>query len=487
MGFVQPENDDLFVSYAHVDDEPAEGVETGWVTTLVRSLKRELARKLGRPDAASVWMDHRLGTNLAVTPEIEDRIRRCAALLLVLSPGYLASQWCRRELRDFLTKEVGQRKGTSTSVFVVEYDRVERPKELSDLLGKRFWEADPDDQERSRTIGFPRVDPADRRYYDLLNDLCFDIVKELRRLAQPRPPGPPSAPGPPSPGRTIYLAEASEDLEDPYDEVKRYLTQQGYRVLPERVYPPEPAAFEEAVRGDLSASRLFVQLLSELPGKKLEGSDKRRVAVQYECAVALKKPVLHWRRGGIDASKVANPAHRALLTGPEVMEVELEEFKAAIVQRERRLSDPSRPHRPPPSCFIFVNMTEEDHDIAHCVAKELQQYEAWTALPVQTREVAEDTRDFEDNVRECDGLLLVYGKTKPQWVRAQLRQLRKLAADRNRPLSVIGVYDGPPPKSGEIEMGWEGLRILCGRDGPPRQELQAFVKAAREAGQLRSP
>jgi hypothetical protein len=169
------------------------------------------------------------------------------------------------------------------------------------------------------------------------------------------------------------------------------------------------------------------------------------------------------------------------------MEVELEEFKAAIVQRERSLPDPSRPHRSPPTCFIFVNMTEEDHDIAHCVAKELQQYDAWTALPVQTREVAEDTRDFEDNVRECDGLLLVYGRTKPQWVRAQLRQLRKLAADRNRPLSVIGVYDGPPPKSGEIEMGWEGLCILQGRDGPPRQELQAFVKAAREAGQLRSP
>jgi hypothetical protein len=480
MGFVHAEYDDLFVSYAHVDDKPEEGFESGWVSTLVRSLKNELARKLGRPDAASVWMDHQLATNCRVTPEIEDRIRRCALLLLVLSEGYLASVWCLRELQEFLAREIGRRRGTTSNIFVVEYARIQRPPELSDLLGKRFWEVDPDDDKRTRTIGFPEVDPADRRrYYNLLNDLCRDMVAELQRQKALTDPGGP--PPPPPPDRSIYLAEASDDLEDQYDEVKRYLTQHSYGVVPTRVYPSEPEAFEEAVRGDLGPARLFVQLLSELPGKKLDKSERRRVAVQHECAVTLKKPILQWRRGGINMDKVSSPIHRALLNGPEVMEVDLEEFKAAIVQRDRILSaPPSTPPRPD-NCFIFVNMTEEDHELAVSVEKELKQYGVWTALPVQTGEVAKDAKDFEDNVKDCDGLVLVHGKMKLQWVRAQLRQLRRLDADRKDPLSAIGVYDGPPPKQPGIEMEAPNLRIIHGQNGPPRQEIMDFVNQVRQA------
>ena len=39
---------------------PEPVTQEGWVTTLVRGLKRRLAQKLGRNDAFTLWMDHEL-------------------------------------------------------------------------------------------------------------------------------------------------------------------------------------------------------------------------------------------------------------------------------------------------------------------------------------------------------------------------------------------------------------------------------------------
>ena len=39
---------DIFISYAHVDDDPLPGIEKGWVSTFVDALRIDLAREFGR-------------------------------------------------------------------------------------------------------------------------------------------------------------------------------------------------------------------------------------------------------------------------------------------------------------------------------------------------------------------------------------------------------------------------------------------------------
>jgi len=48
---------DVFVSYAHADDEPPMGAAKGWVTTLADELRKMLRRKLGVCEAR-LFMDH---------------------------------------------------------------------------------------------------------------------------------------------------------------------------------------------------------------------------------------------------------------------------------------------------------------------------------------------------------------------------------------------------------------------------------------------
>jgi len=93
---------DIFVSYAHVDDEmPLQSNPQGWVTTLTSHLKNKLDQKLGRHEAYALWMDQELRGGQPITPNILAKVQRSAILLVVLSPGYVASEWCRRELDTF--------------------------------------------------------------------------------------------------------------------------------------------------------------------------------------------------------------------------------------------------------------------------------------------------------------------------------------------------------------------------------------------------
>ena len=60
---------DVFVSYAHGDDQPVAGTQSGFVSQLVADLKTEVSRKV-RNDV-DIWWDHyKLAGDTRVTPEI---------------------------------------------------------------------------------------------------------------------------------------------------------------------------------------------------------------------------------------------------------------------------------------------------------------------------------------------------------------------------------------------------------------------------------
>src|SRR5215471_7687869 len=97
MPYVVGYEHDVFVSYAHVDDHPLPGAKDGWVATLVDGLRVLLAEQLGRSEVLAVWHDLGLPGNAPVTAEILTAVDRSATLLVVLSEGYLASDWCQDE------------------------------------------------------------------------------------------------------------------------------------------------------------------------------------------------------------------------------------------------------------------------------------------------------------------------------------------------------------------------------------------------------
>jgi hypothetical protein len=71
----------------------------------------------------------------------------------------------------------------------------------------------------------------------------------------------------PAKALSVFLAEATDDLDDEHNYVKNALVQAGLRVFPEGGgYPPDATAFQEAVQADLRQCTLFLQLLSASRG-----------------------------------------------------------------------------------------------------------------------------------------------------------------------------------------------------------------------------
>src|SRR5215471_17106755 len=186
MAFNPSPGYDLFISYARVDDEPVFGVK--WVSTLLRDLRYLLAQKMGRNDAFSIWWDETaLRGNHAVTPEIRTAVQQSATMLLVLSPGYLESQWCRQEKDLFFEGLGGQPQGR---VFVVEREVLRedqaQPAELADLKGYRFWYRDEHNQ--ARTLSLREPEPHATTYIHMVEDLATDISRRLKARVAAAPP-----------------------------------------------------------------------------------------------------------------------------------------------------------------------------------------------------------------------------------------------------------------------------------------------------------
>jgi TIR domain len=487
MGFLQPAKPDIFVSYAHVNDVALTCARPGWVSAFVSGVKNLLAMKLGRDDVFDLWMDDRLAGNHSVTPEIIQELGGTSLLLIVLSHGYLASTWCRSEMNNF-RREVERRKLGGQRIFLVEFEPVERPRELADLLGYRFWVNDRSGKP-PRTLGFPQLRDGDDRYYDLLNDLSHDLAGELRRLKDAQTAHvtvdvPPTSTVEPSQGRrVVFLAEATDDLDDLRDEVRRHLTQADIRVLPETDYPRDEASFRRAVASDLARSTLFVQLLSRVAGKKPAGSEIGYVALQHACAAAAKVPILQWRSRDVDlmssSSSSWSLSHLQLLTGESVVASDLGEFIRLAVRRVDQLTAP-----PPPSLraevdsdkLVFVNAEENDHALAVQIAKVLCKKGVATILPARCCSPEKVREVLVESLIDCDALVMVHGDN-PDWLVRQWDQFRKVKPKRSTSLKAVGLCASPPPGREACNLMVPGAHLIDCRLGVQEELFEGFLSS----------
>src|SRR5262249_11441133 len=89
----------LFISYAHIDDQPLTPGEKGWITRFHATLKAILSMRMGRE--AKIWRDEKLQGNDVFSDEIVAQFKKSAALVSILTSRYLNSEWCTREAHEF--------------------------------------------------------------------------------------------------------------------------------------------------------------------------------------------------------------------------------------------------------------------------------------------------------------------------------------------------------------------------------------------------
>jgi hypothetical protein len=495
MAFVPGYEQDVFISYAHVDDEPffdAAGPDqsVGWVSRFVRLLKNELAQKVGRADGFTVWFDsHNLRGNHTLNEEIAAKLDRAANFVAILSPSYVASRWCQDEARLFAQRFAGKLTGR---VFVVEKapldDDSAVPQALTGSVNYRFWYRDRNEQ--PRTFAKPMPHQEEIQYFRQVEDIARDIHQQLKvmgrrpadvspalspRLAAEAPTASTSNGG--NSAGAIFLAEVTDDLEFRRLELRRYLEQQGVLVFPEASLPLGRVQMEAALEADLARSRLFVQLLGPMPGKMPPDVPDGYGWLQVDLARQRGIRILQWRNPELDLAGIESPRHRELLQLETVQATSLETFKSSVVAALA----PPPPSAPPRATgdrpFVFLN-TEPRHGEIAAEIRAAIGGQTVLAEPLRSGTAEEVRTDFVQNLIDCDAMVMVYADNAG-WARAQLRAFLKATPRRERLVRAIPVIDAPAEPKPELNFTMPEMVIIDGRSGIGSEVLARLRETLR--------
>lgn len=449
---------DFLISYAHLDDQSLVEGEPGWIARLHRLLEIRVGQLLG--EKPKVWRDPKLQGNDYFADTILERFPRIAALVSVLSPRYVHSEWCTRELKEFCRaseKSGGVRIADKSRIFKVVKTPVPRdqhPAEVQPLLGYEFYVVDPQTgrpHELSQAYG----PEAERAFLAKLDDLAYDIAKLLELVNNGKEAAEPQA----SKGK-VYLAETSFDLREEREAVKRDLIRNGYDVLPDEPLPLFVSDFEEFVRNQLARCTLSVHLIGHRYGVVPDGASRSLVALQEELAAKRSAEGglsrLIWMAPDL---QVEDERQRELVeylqTSPavhahaELLQIPLEDLKTAIHSKLTRPEnlEPAGTAKTGAGAVtrIYLICDSQDVEAARPLEDHLFSQGFEVTLPLFAEDEAEARADHEDSLCTCDAVLLFYGQAGEPWLRRKLRELQKSAGlGREKPLLARGIYVAAP-------------------------------------------
>lgn len=486
---------EIFISYAH-EDNKSPFSEEGWVTVFHRALEIYLGQLMGKQRKASIWRDPKLGGNVEFGDELVAKVADAAALVCVLSPSYVGSEWCQRELQLFL-KARGNRgslagKARLFKVVRIPVPRGTLPLEMQKVRGYDFFKVDSE-KDTFMTLD-PAIDPALKRdYWVKLNDLAQDLSRLLQSLQEtPEPAGgdePKSHGGKPG----VYLADTTFDLQREHEEIRRDLLRHGYAVLPGERLPLLASQLEAFVREQLAGCRLSIHLVGRKYGIVPEESEESVVGLQNAVAAqrsgAGEFARLIWLPPGLQAederqSRLIDTLRRDNRNHlcADLLETSLEDLKTVIHQRlERTRTD--TPRTGPPGDVVRVYLVCDQRDVKRSAALErhLLRYQGLEVIsPVFDGSKEEVRRDHEENLATCDVALIYYGEGNELWLRRQQRDLLKSSGyGRLRKLLASAIFVAPPATPQKERLRSREAVVLR-LDADPGA-LDVFLRGLRDA------
>jgi hypothetical protein len=499
---------DAFISYAHLDNlELIEG-RKGWVANLHRALEIRIGQLLGK--TPHIWRDPKLQGNDFFAETLIDRLGHVAVLVAVVSPRYIRSEWARKELQEFwhaAEHQGGVRVAEKARVFKVLKTPVplaNQLPELQGLLGYEFFKIDPENgkiRELDEVFGAD----AQREFWIKLDDLAHEICALLERIELAEGG---AAPAPTDRG-CVFLAEATSDLREQRDVIRRDLQQQGYTVLPAEPLPQVALEAAAAVRADLARSSLSIHPLGRHYGLMPEGSRTSLVEMQNELAIERAAEGEFSRLVWIPAGLVVEDARQRtvldavrndprLEAGADVLETGLEDLRTAIQDRLERprtpaAAPPAPVPQPPvtrggrvepatratiPSAYLLYD--QRDASIASAWADVLFAQHLEVFHPLFEGDEAELREYHDETLRTCDGVVLFYGAATEIWLRRKMRELQKSAGyGRTLPAPALAIcLVGARTAEKERFRTHEGT-VVAGWDGASPDPLRAFIARLR--------
>ena len=483
---------DVFLSYAHVDDQPLVAGRHGWITQLQRNLKVRIEQLSG--EEVRIWPQSNPVGRSQPQAEVIERLSDVKSLVSVLSPPFAHSEGCRGQVATFW--RAAEARGALTvdsksrliKLVKTPVEARDLPADVASLLSRlrsfEFFDWDPETG-RLREFDEAFGELARQRYHERVYDVAFEVSQVLKNL---RARGGEKNVGSPN-GKVIYLAATTADLAAQRDQLQRELVELGHRVVPDQTLPVVASELDAIVRAALAECDVAIHMVGDRYGLVPEDTDLSVVALQNriaaeESATRGLARFIWMPRGLVPRDERQAAFVRAIVrdpefhSGAEVIAETLENLK--VLLRSRWAKKPEAGNGPgaqgvaAPS-RVYLICDPRDEAAFEPLEDFFYNHGIEVSLPAFEASEAEAQEIHIRNLRDCDGALVYYGMAGNHWVDFNLRDLEKAAGYRDStPIGVRAVYIAPPPHHRKSRFKSLSVEVL-------RQPGDAFDPATLEA------
>lgn len=489
---------DIFISYAHIDDESLIADKKGWITEFHRALEIRLAQLMGVKPI--IWRDPALQGNHVFDKEIVAQFSRVAIMISIITPRYVKSDWCIKEVTEFhevCQQNMGFVVNNKARIFKVVKTPVGQdlhPDMIRNILGYEFYGIDP---HTNRVKEYsPVFSHTEKGYWEKLDDLANDISVFLEELKASDVSARPQAKsqGGSKHIKNIFLSESSYDTKDVRDSLKRELQDHGYNILPYGQLSLVAPVLKDNVKEFMKESQLAIHLVGNSYGIVPEGTEKSIVELQNEVGVSEsvedKLSRLIWVPENIDPTddrqkrfiQKLTDGNKDVITGADMIKGTIEDFKSVMRDKLKAMEaeeadaaeEPEQGSGGDKMVYLICDIQDID-DI-----KPLEDFffnnGIEVVLPIFEGDETAIREDHIENLKTCSSAIIFYGNGSELWLRTKMRDFMKVNGyGRTKPLSFKGVYLSGPSSPAKQRFRTLEAEVINGVDNFPAIELENLL------------
>ncbi len=518
---------DLFISYASIDNISVKEGEQGWVENFHTALEMRLSQLMGTKP--QVWRLPKSQDSGAISDQTPELLFKTALMLPILSPRYIASECCSRELKEFCEKsgcgDIPGKIDVKSRIFkllktALAYN--EHPREIADKLGYEFYHIDSATGMMKELSRLSKGE-LEQIYWARLDDLAHDICDILERIKNTGA-GKPAAP---QQRLNVYLAETSLEMKNRRDLVKRELLEADCDILPDYRLPSTAAEFQEAADALLERCDLSIHLVGGSYGPAPKDSQKSIVELQNEIAVKKSKSGkllrLIWLCPGENDGSPADERQKQFIhklrtdaetqSGADLFETPLKDLEYAVADKLKIIRETLQKKEVKKESAGKKSEIQVTQKISAAAADEIQKnaavkesnkqiylicdrrdldhigelekffyyHEFDVVIPAFEGEEAALMQDHRENLKSCDAAVIFYGTGSDLWLRSITRDIQKIAGyGRTKPLPAKAVYVAPPQTPAKGHLLYHDWHIIDGAAGFSAEALTPFLEIVKK-------
>ncbi len=487
---------DIFISYAHIDDESLIQNQRGWISEFHRALDIRLAQLLGRRPV--IWRDAALQGNDVFDKQIVDQFAKVAIMISILTPRYAKSDWCIREVNEFYNtcqENIGFSVSNRARIFKVIKTAVrtdQHPEKIQNILGYEFYTTDPTTG-RIKELSQVSGQDTERLYWEKLDDLAHDISSFLESIESPveHQAGGSAAFAVNGKGK-VFLAESSYDTQNFRDSLKRELQGYGYQVLPDKQLPLISSALQESIEMNLKEAEMSIHLLGENYGVVPEGTQKSIIEIQNEVATSFSAtnnvPRFIWIPEGCEPRDERQVSFieqlnsgRGGIAGADLVEGSLEDFKSIVIDKLDAMQKEKTKEEPVEDITTSTKIIYLICDLLDL--EEIRPLEDFlfdqgfeVVIPIFEGDESGIREDHIENLKTCQAAIIFFCNANELWLRSKMRDFMKINGyGRAKPLALKAVFIAPPDSVSKQRFRSLDAEVIHAIDGFPEEKLISLL------------